>query len=342
MTVESKILSLDLGRIPAASSTVGEELTNHAAWQRMVSEAVPPQFAASFDLALTKRPAQRAVLTEAGQSLVGLPHSPGLFSAGHQRDYVFSHFKQVPIDTSYINSWTEDEGSFVNLADVLGENEQGSDLTSWEFTTGTLGVKKVFSLAKISDEVFGDFPRIVGFVNERLLESLALRLDIELVNGSGLGNHLKGILSSSPTVLARGAVLRNDILLTAISRVRSIGGGVADLIIANPADVLVWQQEKAVATGNYLGGNPAQFTDVSKPLYQFAGCDVVSTDAITSGNVLVLDSRGGLLFMRRQGLIETSPYDGTNFQLNLLTLRASLRAVFLWHSPTRAVSITGF
>jgi hypothetical protein len=242
----------------------------------------------------------------------------------------------TPFYPEYIKqrALANDKDFFERLGRAIYEGRGGAKrklklflLENWDSLQGTNGQA---GLKDFTDEA------------ERLLESLALRLDIELINGSGLGNHLLGILSSSPTVLSKGALSRNDALITAISRVRSIGGGQADLIIANPADVLLWKTDKASTGGNYQAGYPAQFSDVSKPVYRFEECDVVQTTAIATGNVLVLDTRGGILFPRRQGIIETSPTDGSNFVNNLLTLRASLRAVFLYHSPSRAVSITGF
>jgi hypothetical protein len=133
-----------------------------------------------------------------------------------------------------------------------------------------------------------------------------------------------------------------DALLTALSRVRSIGFGQASGIVMNHTDALALATDKASTSGNYSAGPPGQYTDVAKPIYEFGGAPVLQTDAIAAGNVLVGDWSGAILFMRRNVTVETSATDGDNWKQNIITLKGSLRAVLLVHTPTKFVSITGF
>jgi HK97 family phage major capsid protein len=63
-------------------------------------------------------------------------------------------------------------------------------------------------------------------------------------------------------------------------------------------------------------------------LPQIWGMNVVLSNDVTSGKLLVMDINAVMLFMRDNIQIEMSEHDDTNFQSNLVTIRAELRAAF--------------
>jgi HK97 family phage major capsid protein len=318
--------------------TPGESLCDRLAFQLMVKKPVISlkAFSADFDFPFNVK----AVLTEAGQGLTGITN-PGVFGLPSQPPFVFQLLRQIPIDTAYVSNWQEG-GTYETVADVGAEDSLVPGPTSWTMSDENLRVRTIYSLARASEELLSDLPMFSGFVDQRLIQSALQRLDSEIINGNGSGNHLKGILASSPTVLAKGALSRSDALLTALSRVRSIGFGSPSGIVMNHADALALATDKASTSGNYSAGAPGQYTDRARPIYEFGGAPVMQTSAIASGNVLVGDWSGAILFMRRNVRVETSFTDADNWQKGVITLKGSLRAVLLCHTPTKFVSITGF
>jgi hypothetical protein len=103
-------------------------------------------------------------------------------------------------------------------------------------------------MARASEELLDDLPMFAEFLNERLIRGTLQRLDWEIINGVGTGSHLTGILASSPTVLAKGALSRSDALLTAQSRIRSIGFGTPSGTVMNHTDALLSARLHCVST----------------------------------------------------------------------------------------------
>jgi HK97 family phage major capsid protein len=336
ITVEpQKILQLqNLELVP--SETIGEHLELNRGFRRMVANDHVKAFSAEFAFPFN----QKATLLTTTGGFTSIDNQVGVFGLASQQPFVFQLIKQVPIITSFVATWQEG-GSYVDFADVEAENAAAPEPSSWTMSAGTLPVRKIFSLARASQELWDDFPIFNEFLNEKLARVTLQRLDNEIINGDGTGSHLTGILGSSPTVLAKGALTRANALLTAISRVRSIGFGSPSAIIMNYADALELQTDQN-ADNVYTAGAPGKFTDRAQPIYQFGGVPVLQTDAIAANNVLVGDFSGAILFMRKEFVVETSDTDASNWVNNVYTLRASLRAVLFCHTPTKFVSITGF
>jgi len=205
--------------------------------------------------------------------------------------------------------------------------------------------RKLQTRAKASDEMLSDHDRVGPFINGRLLAGVELKLDTQLVSGTGIAPNLTGVLNfAGIQTQAKGADTVPDAIMKAITKVRNPGFFEPDCIVIHPTD---WQNLRLLkdTAGQYLGGGPFLGTygqggfvaDV--PLW---GKPVVVTTAVTVGTALVGSFLiGGELFYRTGLLLSMTNSDQDDFIKNLITIRAEIRAALAVPHPTAFCQVTG-
>ncbi|HZQ45543.1 MAG TPA: phage major capsid protein, partial [Verrucomicrobiae bacterium] len=236
------------------------------------------------------------------------------------------------------------ETSFSNAADTVAEGVPKPEQT-FNLTEIDSPVRKVAVWAKASDEMLADHDRVGPFINGRLLAGVELKLDTQLVSGSGIAPNLTGILNFvGIQAQAKGADTAPDAFLKAITKVRNPGFFEPDAIVVNPTD---WQNMRLLkdTAGQYLGGGPFLGTygqggfvaDV--PLW---GKPVVVTTAIAAGTALVGAFQiGGELYYRTGLTLSMTNSDQDDFIKNLITVRAEIRAALAVVHPLAFCQVTG-
>lgn len=334
---QSEILQLDLTDLPKGE-TPGQAITKNWSFKVMCAKQIGSRaFEAELAFPFTK-----AVFTEVGDSLSGIPFSPGVFSLPVQQPFVWQLMPRTPITAATVNSWKE-SGTYINLSDTAAENSAAPDVSNFSLSVGTIPVRRITVLARASDELLDDLPVFGKFLDDRLVQSVLLKLDTQIISGNGTSPNLLGLLSAGITSIAKSALSRSTALLTALSRCRSLGLSAPDAIILHPTDSLALQTDLASTSGDYLIGPPAQFASSAQPVWTFAGTKVLITTAISQGTALVGDfATGAQLFVRKDVFVDSTASDASWFTKNVMTFRANLRAALLVTSPLRFCAVTGF
>ena len=197
-------------------------------------------------------------------------------------------------------------------------------------------VRTIPTWLKISKQALSDAPFLGSFVNSRLTHNVRHRLQTQILNGNGTSPNLSGITNTgnytgfTPT--------SGENAFESLSRAKYANMGAdynANTILMNPADFGAMERlTRASGDDAFVvaGANALNYV-ANGLLPQIWGMNVVLSNDVTSGKLLVMDINAVMLFMRDNIQIEMSEHDDTNFQSNLVTIRAELRAAFAVFNP---------
>jgi len=212
-------------------------------------------------------------------------------------------------------SWTNDAAGVAQ-----GAAKPESDIT---FEQYNVPVETVAHWIKVSNQLLADAPAVAAYINTRLRDGLAQKVDSQLLNGNGTSPQLSG-LTDSGNFTAYTAVA-GDLLVDAINRAKyqlwAIGRA-PDTVIVNPADwgAMERTREYTATGGAYLYGMPGMSAS-SNPF----GVQVVMSNNMAAGKFLIGQLNGSAIVYDRQGSTVEMGYINDDFTKNLVTIRAEER-----------------
>lgn len=228
---------------------------------------------------------------------------------------------------------------------TVGENEKKPGLTPPDYQEVTETLKKIAGWIKLSMEMAEDYDFLVSEINNRLLFQLLLAEEDQLLNGTGTGNDVRGLLlRDGLQVMTSATKAENmDYIYRANTAIFTKTGLRPDGIIINPADYQELRLAKD-ANGQYFAGGPFQgpygngqvLTD--PPLW---GIPTIQTTAIDKGTVLVGAGKAAATVYRKGGIrVEASNVDGEDFTHNRFTILAEERLTLAVRRPDAFVKLT--
>lgn len=241
----------------------------------------------------------------------------------------------LPTGTMDGNSipYTEESGSL----DTATETAEGSAKPegAWTPTDKEATAQTIAHWQKIRKQVLADFPALQSIIDNRLRYGVLRRLEAQVLNGSGSGSNLTGILNTSGigNVPYDAGELPVDQILEGITKVL-LADAMADGIVMHPTD---WAAAlKLKATGGdeqYYSGGPFSVT----PQVMW-GLPLIPSKAIPLGTALVGDfAIGAQLFIREGVNVLISDSDQDDFIKNKVTLLGEMRAALpVWRPPAFA------
>lgn len=205
------------------------------------------------------------------------------------------------------------------------------------FTLESEAVRTLAHWIPVSKQVLDDSPMLQSFIEGRLQYGLKLEEEDQLLNGTGTGSNLSGILNSgnfTAYTRAQTGDTNIDTLRRAITQA-ALSEFMADTIVINTAD---WEEiELTKATdGQYVWTNPALG---NAP--QLWGKRVVATNSITAGTFLVgAFAMGAQIWDRQQASVMVSLENSDNFVKNMVTILAEERLCLTVYRPAAFISGT--
>lgn len=224
------------------------------------------------------------------------------------------------------------ENVFTNNAgpQVGGSPEAFENVTKAEsaitFTLATSAVTTLAHWIPVSKQILDDAAGLQSYIDARLLYGLKLEEDDQLINGSGINGELNGVwtdrtayaqLDSPHSYSTSLDILRDG------QRQAWQSNYQPDFYVLNPKDWTDIELAKD-SEGRYLFANPQS---ASQP--RLWGLPVVMTNTMTEGRFLCVSSQSAQVFDREDANVQMSAEDGTNFQKNMLTIRAEERLAFV-------------
>lgn len=202
------------------------------------------------------------------------------------------------------------------------------DEKDFEFQEFKAPFKKIAVINKHSVELLQDAPQLVAAIKRWLAEDVNIEVDNQLLNGSGVGDQLSGVMTlaselDDTEVGDKRVAFANlaDVIRVAITKVAVAGKGkfTATYAILNPEDADALDLTKD-ESGQYVLP-PFRSADGTK----IKGARVIENVGIPAGKFLVGDfsklhvgSKGGVE-------IEMTNADGTDFKKDILTVKLRRR-----------------
>lgn len=227
----------------------------------------------------------------------------------------------------------------------VAENARKPGITFPDYDEVTESLKKIAGWIKISDEMAEDLPFLVTEINNRLLYQLLMFEENELLNGSGTGTSIEGILNREgvQTETSGGEGDNLDALYRALTKVQLATGLTADGVVMHPLDYQALRLSKD-GNGQYLAGGPflGQYGSggysMQPPVW---GQTPIITTAIPQGKALVGAGKQAATVYRKGGIrVETSNIDGEDFTHNRFTVLAEVREMLAVRQPAAFVEVS--
>lgn len=218
---------------------------------------------------------------------------------------------------------------FTNAAAPVAEGTRKPE-SNLTFEQRDAKVIKLAHFIKATTEIMDDAPAMQSMIDERLRYGLSFVEDVQLLMGSGVGNNLAGIYTTSTAYVAPFTVAGE----TAIDRLRLafLQGELAllpaDAAILHPNGWAKIELQKDTQ-GRYIIGNP-QGT-LAPTLW---GRRIVTTLAMTDGNFLAGNFRqSAQIFDREDANVVVSTENEDDFVNNRVTILAEERLALADYRP---------
>jgi len=325
---EVKQLAEDFAKLNGEITAIGQKMADGVKAQEEVSvktagdEFIKSEQFKSFLSANSRNAIIRMEVKNtvtSGSTTVFPMQKPGVISGDFAPLTIRQVLPSMAVSSNMVNalresSWTNDAAG---VAQAAAKAE--SDI---EFAQYNVAVETVAHWIKVSNQLLADAPAIAAYINTRLRDGLAQKIDSQLLLGNGTSPQLSG-LTDSGNFTAYTATA-GDLLTDAINRAKyalwAIGNA-PDTVIVNPADWGAMERTREGAgTGQYLYGMPGQFASVNP-----FGVRVVMSNNMPAGKFLIGNLNGSAMVYNREGSTVEMGYINDDFTKNLVTIRAEER-----------------
>ncbi len=231
----------------------------------------------------------------------------------------------VNVGTIMSNVWEWVEQKNADGGSAMTAEGAAKSQADFDLVVASANVKKVTAYIKITKEMLDDVELMRSEIDQELIELINLKIDEQLLSGSGLTVYLSGIVTTA-TAWAAGAFAlaiptptKWDVLRTAINQVR-VNLFEPNYIVMHPTDVASMELSKD-STGQYI---MPPFAAVDGTIV--SGIRVVANTGVTIDKFLVGDfSKYGVRF--KEGVTINVGYENDDFTKNLVTILAEARLV---------------
>lgn len=245
--------------------------------------------------------------------------NPGIIGGAFVPLTVRDILTSVPISSNMANSLRE--ASWTNSAAEVsqGAAKNESDIS---FEQYNVAITTVAHWIKVSNQLLADAPAIARYIDTRLRDGLAQRVDRQLLLGNGTSPNLSGFTDSGNYTAYTPT--SDDLLVDAINRAKYTlwaAGYQPTAVVVNPADWGAMERSRESAGGGmYLYGLPGMNAGTNP-----FGLRVVLSTHLASGKMLIGDFANSATLWVREGVAVEMGYINEDFTKNLVTIRAEER-----------------
>jgi hypothetical protein len=285
----------------------------------------------------------------------------GISQIVHNNIFMQDVFPRGTASTEYIKY--REQATVVRDAKNVAACATTEHNTKLTWNIRDLQMKKVRDITDVCIDMMEDYDFVETEIRTLVDTNLQLKKDADLLLGDGIGANINGVASYSATFSATstGANYANtvenaqliDLLVIAGAQIKAFGGQNffrPNVIVLNPKDATLMGLLKD-GESNYIKSgtvNAAVFRDQSGTLF-INGMRVIENPNCPENQAYVFDSTKGLLYTRRGVVIEMAYENGTNFEAEVVTVKAYERmnlrvrnndANAFMHIPDIAAAIT--
>lgn len=341
----------DRAALAARSKTLGELFIESAACKGWVSEDRPRGGPATTGAdipgikswrgavmasleAADRQYGMKATFAESGAGLTQYHRPPGIVLLQQQKLTIQDLLAKGQTEANTIRYVRET--AFTNAATTVAEGATKPEAT---FATAEVDapVRKIAVTAKVTEELFADFPAMRDYIDQRLPFMVQLTEENQLLTGSGVSPQITGILNvSGIQTQATGADTNPDAIYKGIVKVRTVGFFEPDGVVIHPNN---WTPIRLLktTTGEYVWGPPS--TPGPEMIW---GLPTDVTVNITANTALVGAYQLGAQVFYREGLrMEATNSNEDDFKKNLVAIRVEQREALAVYRPLAFCTVTG-
>lgn len=302
--------------------SIGEKFTESANYKAFSANTRDVRGARHIVSTKSDSPTVSTVSPAISRNTIAAPYQlAGIWGAPEQQLIVENLIPHIPVSSSAVE-YLKHTG-FTNNAGVVAEGDAKAEST-FEFDLATANVVTIAHWTKITEQLAADAPAVTAYINAKMMYGLQLKVDNQIISGTGTSTQLGGFLKSgnhtdysSAVTIPTGANLMDFALL--IKTKLDTLGYPPKVLLLNPADwaglALLKDTQK-----RYLLGGPAGVT--TKSLW---GLPVETTASVPSGKYVMADFALGSTIYDRQEVALEIDREGNDFRKNLLTIRVERR-----------------
>lgn len=223
----------------------------------------------------------------------------------------------IPVSSNAVNALRE--ASFTNAAAEVAQaaEKPESDIT---FVQYNVVIETIAHWIKVSSQLLADAPAVASYIDTRLRDGLAQRIERQLLLGDGTSPNLSGLTDAGNFTAFTPDSGAN--LVESINKAKYAlwaTGNAPDTVIVNPADWGAMELAKD-AGGAYLYGAPGTNAGMNP-----FGVAVVLSNHMPAGKFLIGNLAGAATIYQRQGAVVEMGFVNDDFTKNLVTIRAEER-----------------
>lgn len=302
--------------------SIGEKFTESANYKAFSANTRDVRGARHIVSTKSDSPTVSTVSPAISRNTIAAPYQvQGIWGAPEQQLIVENLIPHIPVSSSAVE-YLKHTG-FTNNAGVVAEGDAKAEST-FEFDLATANVVTIAHWTKITEQLAADAPAVTAYINAKMMYGLQLKVDNQIISGTGTSTQLGGFLKSgnhtdysSAVTIPTGANLMDFALL--IKTKLDTLGYPPKVLLLNPADwaglALLKDTQK-----RYLLGGPAGVT--TKSLW---GLPVETSASVPSGKYVMADFALGSTIYDRQEVALEIDREGDDFRKNLLTIRVERR-----------------
>lgn len=340
--VKSRLLSIEQNgaRRPGGfgggeAKSIGEVFTESQQYQHAAkagAREVAPVIVGSFHR-------KTAIINATGQNqpLVVADRRPGIVAPVERRLTIRDLIPAIPTSSNMVeytkeNVFTNNAAPQHNAGNYENVAKAESGIT---FTLANEPVQTIAHWIPASRQVLSDAPMLQGYINGRLTYGLKLVEENLMLNGSGTGGELNGLMTQATAYTDSGEVSGTtliDRLLRAATQVTTGSELEADAVVLH---INTWMEIRLLKDneGRYLFGDPQ-----SPAAPQLFGYRVVATQSIGEDEFLVGSfAQGATIYDREDASVRVAEQHSDFFVKNMLAILAEQRLAFVVSRPAAFV-----
>lgn len=317
--VAMKVLELETKGV--ANNNVPENLASLLAEKAEDLKAMKEKSGASVQITL-KAAGTMALSTNVTGQVPQAERESGITRIVKRNPFIL---QLVNVGTIMSNVWEWVEQKNLDGGSAMTAEGAAKSQADFDLVVASANVKKVTAYIKVTKEMLDDVELMRSEIDQELTELINLKIDDQLLNGSGLTVNLTGITTNAtswtagPFALAIPSPSKWDVLRTAINQVR-VNLFEPNYIVMHPSDVTAMELSKD-STGQYI---MPPFAALDGTIV--SGIRVIANTGVTIDKFLVGDfSKSGVRF--KEGLTINVGYENDDFTKNLVTILAEARLV---------------
>lgn len=244
---------------------------------------------------------------------------PGVIPGDFEPLTIRQMIPTITVDSNAVNSLREATNVNNAAETAQGAAKQESDVT---FEQYNVPIETVAHWIKVSNQLLADAPAVAAYIDTRLRDGLAQRVDQQLLLGNGTTPNLSGMTNAGNFVAFTPISDAN--LADSINKAKYelwATGNMPDTVIVNPADWSALERLREDAgSGMYLYGAPGTEAGM-RPF----GVQVVMSNHMPEGEFLIGALRTSTTLFQRSGAVVEMGFINDDFTKNLVTIRAEER-----------------